>query len=94
MLQLQRNVPPPETRRQAPHGNQKYPVEGMQVNDFFFVPRKRRESIRSYFSTLGTQHGIKLRSEQIHARKVEGLWTPCEAGERGAVSGVGVWRTE
>jgi hypothetical protein len=51
MLQLQSNVPLPDgTRARGPR--KKYPVERMQVGDFFFVPNKRRSSIRSYFSTL------------------------------------------
>lgn len=93
MLQLQSNVPLPDGRR-ARGPKKKYPVERMEVGDFFFVPNKRHSSIRSYFSTLGTQHGIKLKSEQIHARKGDHGWEQCPASETGAVSGVGVWRVE
>jgi hypothetical protein len=101
MLQLQRNVPPPGKRRLRPgDGRKKYPFEKMtKVGDFFFVPHKKRESIRTYFSTAGAAYGIKLRSEQIFAKRIhyEGgrvAWAPCDEHERGAVSGVGVWRIE
>lgn len=96
MLQLQRKVPIPGKRRLRPDdGRKKYPFEKMtKVGDFFFVPGKRRESIRTYFSTAGATYGIKLRSEQIFARQIEGEWTPCDESAPGAVSGVGVWRTE
>jgi hypothetical protein len=96
MLHLQRNVPPRKGRRiREDDGRRKYPFERMQVDDFFFVPNRQHSSIRSYFSTAGAKHGIKLRSEQIYARQDENdLWKPCEADTPGAVSGVGVWRVE
>ena len=93
MLQLQSNVPLPDGSR-ARGPRKKYPVERMNIGDFFFVPNKRHSSIRSYFSTLGTQNNIKLKSEQIHARRENDAWVQCEATAPGAVSGVGVWRTE
>lgn len=96
MLQLQRNAPPPPKRRLRPDdGRKRYPVEKMtKVGDFFFVPHKQHSSIRSYFSTLGKQHGIKLRSEQIFARQTDTGWEPCSEDTPKAVSGVGVWRVE
>jgi hypothetical protein len=96
MLQLQRNAPPPPRRRLKPgDARKKYPVEKMtKVGDFFFVPNKQRDSIRTYFSVLGRQHGVKLRSEQIHARKTDTGWEPCPEDTPQAVSGVGVWRVE
>jgi hypothetical protein len=68
MLQLQSNVPPPR-RRPVVDRRKKYPFESMQVGHFFFVPGKTRNSIRTYFSTAGKQHGIQLTSKLIHARK-------------------------
>lgn len=97
MLQLQRNVPPPAKRRLRPDdGRKKYPFEKMtKVGDFFFVPNRKRESIRTYFSTAGAVHGIKLRSEQIFARQdSDGIWHPCQCDTPGATSGVGVWRVD
>lgn len=94
MLQLQRNVPPP-TRRPVVDGRKKYPFESMQVGDFFFVEGKTRNSIRTYFATAGKAHGIRLRSQLIFARRNElEQWVPCPEDAPGAVSGVGVWRTE
>jgi hypothetical protein len=94
MLQLQSNVPLPDGSK-ARGPRKKYPVERMAIGDFFFVPNKRYGSIRTYFSTLGTQHGIKLKSEQIHAKRNEdGAWVQVPADTTGAVMGVGVWRTE
>lgn len=93
MLQLQSNVPLPDGSK-ARGPRRKYPVGRMQVGDFFFVPNKRHSSIRSYFSTLGVQNNIKLKSEQIHARRDNGIWAQCDEGVPGAVSGVGVWRIE
>ena len=96
MLQLQRNVPPPTKRRiRENDARKKYPFEKMtQVGDFFFVPGKNRDSIRTYFSTAGSAHGIKLRSEQIFARETETGWEQCPQDTPGATSGVGVWRVE
>lgn len=94
MLQLQRNVPPPpKVRRLRPDdARKKYPIEGMQIDDFFFVPHKRYSSIRTYFSTLGRQHGVKLKADQIYARQGDAGWEQCPEDAPGAVSGVGVWR--
>ena len=94
MLQLQRNVPPPVRTRER-HGNQKYPFATMQVGDFFFVPNKETNSLRTYFSTAGKAHGIKLTSRLIHARQEDdGKWQECPADAPRAVQGVGVWRIE
>jgi hypothetical protein len=95
MLQLQRNVPPPRGRRiREGDARKKYPFERMQVDDFFFIPGRKHSSIRTYFITAGAKYGIKLRSDQIYAREVGGLWKPCEKDDPGAKSGVGVWRIE
>ena len=97
MLQLQRNVPTPRRARSVKPGDgrKKYPFERMtKVGDFFFVPNKQRDSIRTYFATAGKEHGIKLRSEQIWAYRAEDGWRPCMENTPGAVSGVGVWRVE
>lgn len=95
MLQLQRNVPPPATRTLAPDdGRKKYPFERMQVGDFFFVPGKTRNTIRTYFSTAGAKHVMKLTSKLIHARLIDEVWSPCEETDEGATLGVGVWRVE
>lgn len=94
MLQLQSNVPPP-AKKPVTDRRKKYPVERMDVGDFFFVPAKQHSSIRTYFVTLGKQHNIKLKSDQIHARRgAHGLWEQCTEDAPNAVSGVGVWRVE
>jgi hypothetical protein len=94
MLELQRNVPPPTPKPISGNdGRKKYPIKDMKIGDFFFVPDKRRETIRTYFAARGTQLGIKLKSEQIHAFKNDGgQWERCPETMDGAVSGVGVWR--
>lgn len=91
MIHLQSNVPPPR-RRPVVDKRRKYPFENMQVGHFFFVPGKTRNSIRSYFSTAGKQHGMKLTSKLIHARRVDGEWAECKETDAGATVGVGVWR--
>lgn len=96
MLHLQRNAAPPPPRRLRPDdARKKYPFEKMtKVGDFFFVPGKTRNSIRTYFATAGKAHGIKLRSELIHARQERGEWVQCAEDAPGATVGVGVWRVE
>jgi hypothetical protein len=91
MLQLQSNVPMP---RRKIDRRRKYPFERMSVGDFFFVPGKKRNSIRTYFATAGKEHGIKLKSELIYAHQTSKGWAPCEKDTPGAQLGVGVWRTE
>lgn len=91
MIHLQSNVPPPR-RRPVVDNRRKYPFDNMQVGHFFFVPHKTRNSIRSYFSTAGRQHGMKLTSKLIFARQVDGEWAECEEEDSGSTVGVGVWR--
>lgn len=94
MLQLQRNVPPPVQTRRVDK-RKKYPIESMQVGDFFFVPGKAKNTIRTYFATVGKQYGIKLKSDLIHSRRDEhNSWKPCDEDAPGATVGVGVWRIE
>ncbi len=93
MLQLQRNVPLPTPARRV-DARRKYPFASMEVGDFFFVPGKSKNTIRTYFSTVGKQHGIKLKSDLIHARRIEGKWVPCNEADPEGEVGVGVWRTE
>ncbi len=93
MLQLQSNVPPPR-RRPIVDRRRKYPFDGMQVGQFFFVEGKTRNTIRSYFSSAGRARGMKLTSRLIHARQVDGVWEECQPGDKGAAIGVGVWRVE
>jgi hypothetical protein len=94
MLQLQRNVPTPGKR--SAHGNRKYPFDRMtKVGDFFFIPHKRRDAIRSYLSAEGARRDMRIKSEQIHAiEDPDGNWTQCPEETDGAVSGIGVWRVE
>ena len=95
MFQLQRDVPPPRGRRiRDDDARKKYPFESMQIGHFFFVPNRKHSSIRTYFITAGQKHGIKFRSEQIHARQIDDRWQQCEQGDEGATPGVGVWRIE
>lgn len=93
MLQLQSNVPMP-AKKPVTDRRKKYPVEKMQVGDFFFIPGKQYSSIRTYFSALSKQHNVKLKAEQIHARQDDHGWEQCPADTPGAMSGVGVWRVE
>lgn len=94
MLQLQRNVPMPKARRSPGDRRHKYPFETMQVNDFFFVPGKEKNSIRTYFAAAGKRHNITLRSQLIYARRnADGQWVPCQENDTGSTIGVGVWRT-
>ena len=93
MLQLQSNVPPP-ARKPVTDRRKKYPVEKMQVGDFFFIPNRRYSSIRTYFLTLSKQYNVKLKAEQIFAREGDAGWERCTEDTPGAVTGVGVWRME
>ncbi len=94
MLRLQRNVPSP-VRGPVRDKRKKYPFERWQVGEFLFVPNKKTNSIRSYFSTAGKQHGIKLTSKLTYARRDENeQWEECPFDTPGAVMGVGVWRIE
>jgi hypothetical protein len=95
VFQLQSNIPLPRTIRPKAKGRRrKYPFESMQVGSFFFVPGIVREQIYGHVYHTGKQIGFKFAVRACYMRHVSDEWQICEANDKGATLGVGVWRTE
>lgn len=90
-IETQKGVPiPPIKRARRP----KYPFETMEVGAMFFVPGKPRGRLVTYVSTMAKKLGRKFTTRHLHMRETVEGFVVAEAGERGAVEGVGVWRDE
>lgn len=99
MLSVQKGVPLPEINR-APKGvRRKYPIEGMEVGDMFFVPGRSSKSVSAYISRISK--GVPGRFSARHCwmvpvgmRGAAVQWQAAEQGADGAEEGTGVWRIE
>lgn len=87
-------VPLTRVRRPGVGPERKYPFETMKVGEMFFLAERERNTMVPHASATGKKLGKKFATRMCHCRLVKGVWTPCEPDEKGAVQGVGVWRTE
>lgn len=70
----------------------KYPFEQMNLNDMFFVPDKKRNTLATHASTVGRDLKKKFTTRLLYMKQNNGNWEPCDQADKGAVLGVGVWR--
>lgn len=96
LYQVQDGVPLPAVNRAPKTPRRKFPVEGMQPGQMFFVPGKTSKSVSAYISRITKNLPGKYTARHVWAwqDKRDGKWRICEASAVGAVEGVGVWRTE
>lgn len=100
MFTLQRNIPVPSTGVSNKSGRARlYPFADMDVNDMFFVPNRKRNNITSHASSIGKKLGRKFATRMVYMREIDDgeggtYWEMCRSSDEGAVSGIGVWRTE
>lgn len=95
MLRVNKNVPLPKAIRPSSPDRRKYPFEEMEVGDFFFIPGKSNKNLPTYASTAGARLGRKFTTRACWMKGSEERgWTLAEPETKGAVQGVGVWRTK
>jgi hypothetical protein len=98
MLEVQTGVPLPKIDR-APKGKRrKYPLEGMEVGDMFFVPGRACKSVSAYISRIskglpGTYSARHVWMREALPSETPG-WKLADKNTPHAVEGTGVWRTE
>ena len=85
------NVPRPKVIRPEAE-DRKYPLATMEVGAMVFVEGVSAVSLGAHVSRRGKALGRKFRTQQVYMRWNRGTWQLCDADERGAVRGVGVWR--
>lgn len=95
MLPVNKNVSLPKALRPTSTDRRKYPFEEMDVNDMFFIPGKDNKNLPTYASTAGKRLNRKFTTRACWMKgSDERGWTLVEPGTKGAVQGVGVWRTK
>lgn len=92
MFEVRKNVPQPKAARVTPAPRRKYPFEDMDVGDMFFVPEKIKNTLATHASTVGKKLGRKFSTQLVHMKPAKEGWDVCDAGDKGAVLGIGVWR--
>ncbi len=94
MFKVQYNVPIPSKVRSSPTPRRKYPFDAMGIGGFFFVPGRSKNTLGTHVSTVSKQLGCKFATRLTFAHEIgEDEWELCPPDAKGAVQGVGVWRT-
>jgi len=72
----------------------KYPLDQLEVGQFFLVPHRTKNNLTTHVSTTGRKLGRTFSTRLVWMRedKEQGDWVICEEGDEGAVTGIGVWR--
>lgn len=94
MHKIQKNVKVPKALRPRLTSRRKYPFEEMDIGDMFFVPDKKRNTLATHASTVGRDLKRKFTTRLLYMKQTNGHWDPCDATDKGATLGVGVWRVE
>jgi len=93
MFTITKKIPLPVARRDNA-ARRKYPFEAMEVGDMFFVPYKTRNTLYTHASNVGKETGRKFATRMTQMLPAEnGTWVPTAPRTKGAVRGIGVWRT-
>jgi hypothetical protein len=94
MFAVQKNIPIPKVNHAPKTVRRKYPFEDMDVGDMFFVPEKTTSALGAHISNVAKKLGRRFSSRQTTMKETRGEWRPCDPDDKGAVVGVGVWRTK
>jgi len=94
MYVVQKKAPIPKTFRPGLRRRRKYPFEQLGVGQFFFIPYRDKNTLVTYASIQGKKLGKKFATRLTTMVQQGESWRPCEANEKGAVQGIGVWRTK
>ena len=94
MFKVQSGVPLPDVSKPK-QPRRKFPVEGMQPGQMFFVPGKSSRSVSSYVSRITKDLPGRYTARHCWmVRDANGDWQLCEESGPPACEGVGVWRHE
>lgn len=93
MHDVYKNVPMPKAARTGPAAHRIYPFEEMDVGDMFFVPHRTKNTLTSRTSTAGKALNRTFVTRMMWMVETDDGWEPCEAKTKGAVRGIGVWRS-
>lgn len=95
MYELQDDVPVPTTVRPSASARRKYPFEEMVIGQMFFVPNRSKNTLTTHVSGVGKQLNRKFLTRLTFMKMDKaGKWHLAKPTDKGAVQGIGVWRTE
>lgn len=98
LLAVQKGVPMPAIKRPGATRRRKYPIDTMAVGDMFFEPGRSSRGLSAYICRIAKGLTAKFSTRSCWMRKVRvgdvWKWKECAPGDKGAVQGAGVWRTE
>jgi len=84
-------IPPPT----KPARERKYPLDTMEVDDFFFVPEKLAATLSPHISRQGKLLKRKFTLRSVYAVMTKSkTWKLADEDTPGACWGVAVWRTK
>ena len=83
---------PMAVRRKFPPRKRKYPVDTMEVGEFFFVPNMEKNTLSTYASEAGRKLKRKFFTCMCYHRKTKAGWEECDEAHPNAVKGVYVRR--
>jgi len=94
MYKIQDGVPKPKPVTSGSSRRRKYPLDQLEVGQFFLVPHRTKNNLTTHVSTTGRKLGRTFSTRLVWMRedKEQGDWVICEEGDEGAVTGIGVWR--
>lgn len=92
-IKVQRGIPLAPEGSTRPKGFSKYPFYELTAKGMsFFVPGGSRNTLSSRACNIGAREDREFAVREVYRRKIDGDWVPCEADDKGATRGVGVWR--
>jgi len=92
MYKIQDGVPKPKPVATSSR-RRKYPLDQLEVGQFFLVPHRTKNNLTTHVSTTGRKLGRTFSTRLLWMSQDEnGDWQPAEEGDEGAVMGIGVWR--
>lgn len=92
-------IPPITRKRPVKVPRKKYPVEGMEVGDSFFVAGRTTRRVSAYISRITGKLPGKFETRPGWGKNADGQWLPMDAPPpeqappEGASEGTWVWRT-
>ncbi len=94
LLNIVKGVPLPPVNRSPKGLRRKYPVAGMEVDDWFFVAGRSTRSVSSYISRITKDLPGRWTTRPQWGILNDDKWKPAEPDTPGAIEGTGVWRVE
>ena len=94
-ISLMLDIPIPPVRRPPAQGTRRIQLQTMPIGGMYFLPGRTARSVSAYVSRIAKQGNFKftVRTLTMRPDKEHG-WVVCDADDKQAVEGAGVWRAQ